>query len=102
MPPSGTVQGPDTGITLPRSNSTAHKTPPGGGHLSGRLTAPLCIAGGICLQLLAREGVAIAAHIQSIGEQEDLPFDPQNVDKAQLRALLAGPFPSSGRPPKGR
>ena len=65
----------------------------GGGPLSGRLTAPLCIAGGICLQLLAREGVAIAAHIQSIGEQEDLPFDPQNVDKAQLRALLARPFP---------
>ena len=65
----------------------------GGGHLSGRLTAPLCIAGGICLQLLAREGVTIAAHIQSIGEQEDLPFDPQNVDKAQLRALLARPFP---------
>lgn len=65
----------------------------GGGHLSGRLTAPLCIAGGICLQLLAQDGVAIAAHIQSIGEQEDLPFDPTNVDHAQLRALLARPFP---------
>ena len=34
----------------------------GGGHLSGRLTAPLCIAGGICLQLLAREGVT-AEHV---------------------------------------
>ena len=39
----------------------------GGGHFSGRLTAPLCIAGGICIQLLEQEGIHIGAHIQSIG-----------------------------------
>ena len=38
----------------------------GGGHFSGRLTAPLCIAGGICLQLLAREGIAVVSRIASI------------------------------------
>ncbi|MBQ3276644.1 MAG: chorismate synthase [Oscillospiraceae bacterium] len=38
----------------------------GGGHFSGRLTAPLCVAGGICLQLLEREGIAVRAHIASI------------------------------------
>ena len=43
----------------------------GGGHFSGRLTAPLCIAGGICLQLLEREGVTVRAHIASIGDVED-------------------------------
>lgn len=43
----------------------------GGGHFSGRLTAPLCIAGGICKQLLAREGIHIISRIQSIGEIED-------------------------------
>ena len=40
----------------------------GGGHFSGRLTAPLCIAGGICLQLLQREGIKVMARIRSIGE----------------------------------
>lgn len=43
----------------------------GGGHFSGRLTAPLCIAGGICRQLLAREGISIITRIKSIGNVED-------------------------------
>ena len=33
----------------------------GGGHFSGRLTAPLCIVGGICLQILAREGITLVS-----------------------------------------
>ena len=39
----------------------------GGGHFSGRLTAPLCLAGGICLQLLAREGITVISRIAAIG-----------------------------------
>lgn len=39
----------------------------GGGHFSGRLTAPLCIAGGICLQLLEKENIGIFTRIYSIG-----------------------------------
>lgn len=48
----------------------------GGGHFSGRLTAPLCIAGGLCKQWLEEMGIRIGAHISTIaGEFGDLPFD---------------------------
>ena len=43
----------------------------GGGHFSGRLTAPLCVAGGICLQLLAREGVTVLSRVAAIGGIRD-------------------------------
>lgn len=65
----------------------------GGGHFSGRLTAPLCIAGGIALQLLEKLGITVAAHIQSIGPVDDGRFDLAGVDAAQLQALLRKPFP---------
>lgn len=65
----------------------------GGGHFSGRMTAPLCIAGGIALQVLDKLGVTIAAHIQSLGPVDDDRFDLAGVDAAQLRALLEKPFP---------
>lgn len=48
----------------------------GGGHFSGRLTAPVCIAGGMCKQWLEEKGIRIAAHIAAIGGIEDAPFDP--------------------------
>ena len=47
----------------------------GGGHFSGRLTAPLCIAGGLCKQWLEEKGIKIAAHIYSIANINDTPFD---------------------------
>ncbi|MBQ8731951.1 MAG: chorismate synthase [Oscillospiraceae bacterium] len=53
----------------------------GGGHFSGRLTAPLCIAGGLCMQLLEQKGIAVGAHIYSIGSLQDTPFDPVTVSE---------------------
>lgn len=50
----------------------------GGGHFSGRLTAPLCIAGGLCKQWLEQRGIRIAAHISAIADVTDDPFDPVN------------------------
>lgn len=45
----------------------------GGGHFSGRLTAPMCIAGGLCKQWLENMGIRIAAHIVAIGGIVDEP-----------------------------
>lgn len=65
----------------------------GGGHFSGRLTAPLCIAGGIALQLLREEGIHIGAHISRIAGIADVPFDPHSIDPAAFDELAAMPFP---------
>lgn len=48
----------------------------GGGHFSGRLTAPLCIAGGLCKQWLEEMGITVSAHILCIGSVQDTAFDP--------------------------
>lgn len=53
----------------------------GGGQFSGRLTAPMCIAGGILKQMLREKGIYIGAHIASIGNVEDDKFDACNVTK---------------------
>lgn len=65
----------------------------GGGHFSGRLTAPLCVAGGICLQILRRRGVDIAAHISSVWKWEDRPFQAMGEDRETLDRLRRAPFP---------
>ncbi len=65
----------------------------GGGHFSGRLTAPLCVAGGIAKQILARKGIAIGAHIASIGGIADKPYDPVAVAKKELLHTNTVAFP---------
>ena len=55
----------------------------GGGHFSGRLTAPLCIAGGVCLQILQRHGIEVISRIRSIGDVEDAaPLTASTAEKA--------------------
>lgn len=65
----------------------------GGGQFSGRLTAPLCVAGAISIQILSRKGVEIGAHIASIGTIRDSLFDPLLLDAALLHAAGKKPFP---------
>ena len=51
----------------------------GGGHFSGRLTAPLCFAGAVCMQILESRNINIKAHIYSVKDVKDVPFDLVNI-----------------------
>lgn len=64
----------------------------GGGHFSGRITAPIVFAGAICRQLLEKRGIKIAAHIGSIGAVSDARFDPVAVDASLMERLNASSF----------
>ena len=64
----------------------------GGGQFSGRMTAPLCFAGAISMQLLEEKGISIGAHIASIHGICDESFDAVNVTKEQLDNLKAKDF----------
>lgn len=55
----------------------------GGGHFSGRLTAPLCIAGGIIMQILESKGISVQAEILEIGGNRENPFDTISEAKAE-------------------
>lgn len=64
----------------------------GGGHFSGRLTAPMCIAGGICMQWLETKGITVGAHIASIHGINDKKFDSVNITADELNLLKTKAF----------
>lgn len=70
----------------------------GGGHFSGRLTAPLCIAGGLCKQWLEHKGVHIGAHISVIAGIADDPvyLDWVNPDLSKINADFPVLNPEAG------
>ncbi len=65
----------------------------GGGHFSGRLTAPLCFAGAIAGQILEKRGIYVGAHIAEIHGIQDKNFDPINTDKDTIREVRSKDFP---------
>ncbi len=66
----------------------------GGGHFSGRLTALLCVAGGLALQYLREKGISVFAHAASIGGVTDTPFDLVSVGAAEEARLQERRFPT--------
>lgn len=67
--------------------------PRGGGHFSGRITAPLVFAGAVCAQILKHRGITTGAHIRSIKGISDESFDPMNITAEQLEAVKSRSFP---------
>ncbi len=59
----------------------------GGGHFSGRITAPLVFAGAICKQVLAKQGITIGAHVKKIKDISDDSFDYTNISSDLLLSL---------------
>ena len=74
-----------------KSNGNADLS--GGGHFSGRLTAPLSVLGCILKDELVRRGIRIGAHICSIGTVSDRRFDPVKVSNDDFKAILSNPLP---------
>ena len=64
----------------------------GGGHFSGRLTAPLCAAGSIAIQILERHGIYVGAHLSSVGSVRDDAF-PMQPDAALFAQIAEKAFP---------
>jgi len=65
----------------------------GGGQFSGRLTAPVCIAGAILMQCLEEKGIYVGAHISSIGNIKDASFDNTSFDTDLLLSASQKDFP---------
>lgn len=67
--------------------------PRGGGHFSGRLTAPMVFAGAMCKLFLRSKGIEIGSHIAAIGQIMDTPFDDINIPVEQLETLRTQEYP---------
>lgn len=66
----------------------------GGGHFSGRLTAPICFAGAIAKQILKDQGLVVGSHIKSIGHIKDDSFNMVNIDSSLLEKLKGKKIPT--------
>lgn len=65
----------------------------GGGQFSGRLTAPLCFAGALCIELLKKRGINVGAHIFSVGDIRDKSFETVDLSLNELKAASLKEFP---------
>jgi len=65
----------------------------GGGHFSGRLTAPLVFAGAVASQILARRGIAVGSHILRLAGIADRPFQSTGEEAAMLQSLKEETLP---------
>lgn len=66
----------------------------GGGHFSGRLTAPLVAAGALCRMYLAQKGVTVGAQILQIGMARGDALTPEECTRERLNAFAIDPFPT--------
>lgn len=63
----------------------------GGGEFSGRLTAPLCIAGGIAKQILGSRGIKVCAYVSEIGGVKAKSYKTSHVTCAETEKIKGFP-----------
>lgn len=66
--------------------------PRGGGHFSGRLTAPLVFAGAVASQVLEQKSILAATHVSSIAGVPDEKFDYTNINETLSGELKKKPL----------
>ena len=59
----------------------------GGGHFSGRLTAPIVFAGAVAKQFLRQKNIRIAAHLERVKDICDERFNPCRIDETLVEKL---------------
>lgn len=65
----------------------------GGGHFSGRLTAPLVFMGAVAKQILAKRGIYVGAHIAAVAGVKDMPFNQLSESADTFSELAQKTFP---------
>ncbi len=65
----------------------------GGGHFSGRITAPLVFAGAIAKQVLSQRGISIGSHIKQIYNIKESSFMEYDLSKEFLNEISLKDFP---------
>lgn len=67
----------------------------GGGEFSGRMTAPLCVAGGLAKQFLEKRGISVSAYLSRVGTVKGKSYKDGAIEKIEY----VGDFPalSSGK-----
>lgn len=66
----------------------------GGGHFSGRLTAPLVFAGAVAKQFLTQRGITVGAHISQVGTVKDTSFAATELTPTLFQTLSEKAFPT--------
>ena len=64
----------------------------GGGHFSGRLTAPLVFMGAVAKQALAQAGILVGAHILQIADMKEENFNPLGIADKEIAELAGKDF----------
>ncbi|MFI3166789.1 MAG: chorismate synthase [Bacillota bacterium] len=75
-----------------KENTT--ECPVGGGRFSARLTAPLCIAGGVAKQILAKEGIEVCGYVSRIGSVVGKNYKDDEISVDEIKKSWSSPLPA--------